>query len=92
MGSCSCDDADVVTVLKSKTVKARKQHKCYECGKVINPGDQYHYLAGVSCGDMYRQHTCLFCRHVFEDLMSMGYCVHFGGLWETVGEIERGDL
>lgn len=92
MGWGDCDDAETLEVLQSKTVKARKPHRCYECGKTINPGDQYHYLTGVCSGDMHQQHTCTFCRRVFEDLTAMGYCVLFGGLWEHVGEIERGDV
>lgn len=92
MGSCSCEDAEAVTVLKSTTCRARKPHRCYECGATINPGDHYHYLVGVCEGDMLTQRSCSFCRRVFEDVQGMGYCVLFGGLWETVGEIERGDV
>jgi len=30
--------------------KARKDHKCFECCKVIPKGSEYHYLHGVSDG------------------------------------------
>lgn len=91
MGACECYDAVPFDILKSVARKARKSWCCYECGKFINPGDQYHYLAGKCEGELVVHRTCQFYRNVLEDLSSMGYCVLFGGLWELVGEIERGD-
>jgi hypothetical protein len=42
--SCECDTAEVY----SCTVrKARKRHRCDECGDLIQPNEQYHYASGI---------------------------------------------
>jgi hypothetical protein len=41
---------DMATILKNKTMIARKRHKCEWCGKHIEPGDTYHYTVQISEG------------------------------------------
>lgn len=50
----------------TKTRKARKKHRCCECGVTINPGDRYQYSSGIWDGepDSYKQ--CQTCYQVFE--------------------------
>ncbi len=92
MGACTCEDGEHFDMLSEKDVRARKPHRCYECGKVIEPGQTYHCIVGVCAGEMVTMHTCRFCVRVRADLADMGYCVLYGGLWELVGQIEREEV
>lgn len=66
--------------------KARKEYRCYECGKPIKPGDRYRLIAGKWNGsfDQYRQ--CNLCGRICEDLVDMGFCPNYGELWEFIQE------
>jgi hypothetical protein len=44
----------------SRVVRARKSHTCEECGRTIEPGEDYDRYAGVWEGDFY---TFVSCRH-----------------------------
>lgn len=92
MGACSCEDAERFDILSQKDVRARKPHRCYECGKAIAPGETYDRIVGVCCGEMETMRTCRFCAGVRADLVSMHYCVMFGGVWELVEQIEREEV
>lgn len=92
MSACECLDSEPMDILHDKWVTCRKPHKCYECGKEINAGDRVRYQAGFYRGDFMQWWTSPFCERVFSDLERMNYCVLYGGLWELVGEIERGDI
>lgn len=39
---------------------ARKQHRCCECGRVIEPGESYHHTSGAWDGTL---NTFKHCRH-----------------------------
>lgn len=41
--------------------KARKEHKCEECGRVIQPGEPYQYVSGKWDGDLNFFKTCQHC-------------------------------
>lgn len=45
----------------SKTVKARKQHRCDLCGEVIATGESYSRGAGVIEGDFSTWNECMPC-------------------------------
>lgn len=51
-----------------RTVRAAKQHRCDQCGKPINVGEQYQYTAFVFEGDFgaYREHPD--CRNAWAQL------------------------
>lgn len=44
--------------------KARKDHKCFECCKVIPKGSEYHYLHGVSDGVGWSEKVCIRCEKI----------------------------
>lgn len=92
MTGCSCDDGESMNILHDKWVTCRKPHVCYECGKEINVGDKARYQAGFTNGDFMQWWTCPFCRHVVSDVLGMNYCVYYGGLWEFITELERGNV
>lgn len=43
---CSCD-YDPANIYRASTPKARKEHRCEECGGPIKPGEKYEYVFGV---------------------------------------------
>ena len=57
MGDGSCEFYSV------KIVKARKKHKCYECGHIIEIGESYEYATGKWDGDFDVFKTCDDCQH-----------------------------
>ena len=67
---------------------ARKPHKCFECGRTIEPGERYERTASVWEGDFFASKACLHCamtRQIADycnDYYSEGY---YGGLSEWVG-------
>lgn len=60
---CMTDYADPVTqVNDGEYRKARKPHKCNECGRAIAAGENYHYETFIDTGGKFAQHkTCAHC-------------------------------
>lgn len=50
------------------TVTARKQHKCGDCGRTIEPGTQYVKTAGAVYGDFWTWKSCRHC-HVLRQIV-----------------------
>lgn len=74
--------------------KARKEHRCCECGGRIPPGAVYVYTFGEWDGDTtsYKQH--LECRDLLEaiaDEYCGGESPVYGSLMEEIGEYEDRD-
>ncbi len=60
--SCYCDIDDVADVYVAKVKRARKQHRCSECGHAILPGEEYHEAKMLYDGSWDRYTTCARCR------------------------------
>lgn len=58
---CRVDDADSALILASETRKARKQHQCDECGRLIQPGETYLHERGIGDGP-FTNRTCSHCQ------------------------------
>lgn len=58
---CRIDGADPSDFYSEKTRRARKEHRCEECGRKIAVGESHHYAFVVAegLGDSYR--TCAHC-------------------------------
>lgn len=56
-----------------ETRKARCQHLCDCCYRIVNPGEQYVKVAGQFEGDFYSAKTCMACDSLIELV------------WETAG-------
>lgn len=54
---------------ETKIVKARKQHKCCECGFAISAGDRYQRIDGIWEGEAKSFFTCLSCAEVRSRLL-----------------------
>ena len=82
--SCYCD-SEGPGFYKEKLVKARKQHKCCECGAEIKQGEQYQVATGLWDGDIDRFKTCEPCadlRDALEDVV----CVTLLGLRDSYSD------
>jgi hypothetical protein len=67
--SCSVDvDLDAGdgswSLYEAKTRKARKPHRCNECCRTIQPGEQYEHVKGLIQGDWFKHKTCADCLSV----------------------------
>lgn len=80
-----CDDG-VVQMLSENHPKARKPHECYECHKVIEPGQRYQRFVGEWEGAFQRYDTCLLCEEI-RTVFSCGEGWTWGQLWEDMYEI-----
>lgn len=60
MSECYCN-YDMPSVYVQETRKARKEHKCAECGSNIKPGQQYEHTFGIWDGHLDRIKTCQHC-------------------------------
>jgi len=76
--SCYCNFDFTWTLLKEKTVTAKKPHRCYECGRVIKPGERYQSLFGVGGGTAYNMPTCLQCQALRDYVESNVPCACLG--------------
>lgn len=82
---CMADDADRVELLSTALVKARKEHACLECRRVIKPGELYLRESYVSDG--FRTHrTCTHCLIAREWLLKECNGFLYGFVLEDVAE------
>lgn len=84
--SCSIDACDLGVVAEcfsEKMVKARKEHKCCECGETIKKGETHEVASALWDGDWGTYRTCAICRTIRN-----AYCCtwYYGGLRETLWE------
>ena len=82
-GACSCsDDFDPPEFFALNFRRARKEHRCCECGEVIPIGTQYEYISGKWCGDFETFKTCPTCARIRVD-----FCSGLGNLRSHLREI-----
>lgn len=78
---CDYGNFDAPDFLNQKIVKARKNHKCDECGTVIFKGDKYESIAGAWSGNFEVYKRCSFCIAMCEFISDEYKCSPlFGGL------------
>lgn len=89
--SCSCIyvDTDTLAEFHSEKIQiARKQHKCCECGDIINPGEKYEYVCGCWEGDFSVYKTCEDCQNIRNEFFCEGWNYGFilGDLYEYIAQ------
>ena len=86
--SCGCInvyyDDSVADFYREKIIKARKVHKCCECSKEIQRGEQYERIVGKWDGDMYTYKTCMDCVSIRKTFFCNGWI--FEHMYEDVRE------
>jgi len=69
--------------------KARKSHKCYECGTPINPGDNYQYFKALNDGHFFTFKTCNDCAKLRDWIdKKTDCCVMFGEISMELRELD----
>jgi hypothetical protein len=65
-------------------VKARKPHKCFECGRRIAIGDIYEYVTGKWEGEFDTFKTCDLCA----EIRAVFFCESwlYGNMWDEMRE------
>lgn len=85
---CSClydsGDGDQPIFYTQRWVTARKDHKCYECRRVIMKGERYECFSGKWETGVQTYRTCAECQNIRESLNCEGWT--FGRLWEDIEE------
>lgn len=84
-----CIDSDVdgdemPSFQSDEWVKARKDHKCCECRKVIAVGERYERSTGKWDGRVKTYKTCAACQDIRQSLCCNGW--RYGSLWEDAEE------
>lgn len=70
-----------------KIVKARKEHKCCECERVIAKGQTYEYFSAHGDDQMFTFKTCLLCAELRESFTcEPGYAIPHESLWSDIKE------
>lgn len=84
--SCSCTidntDASGSSAFRQTERKARKNHTCYECRRVIASGEKYVYESGVWDGQASDYKTCLECFEIRGVFFQGGYI--YGNLYSDI--------
>ncbi len=88
MAYCYCDDFEPVKMLEYREIqRARKTHKCYECGDEIGVGEGYVIRSYLDDLGWNHEKLCECCRWTEKELDRRGLCCIFGGLreaWESI--------
>lgn len=56
--------SEMPSAFSSVTRKAAKEHRCCECGKTIEKGEQYQYSSGIWDNRPYSYKQCLNCHEI----------------------------
>lgn len=91
MSYCECD-YDPPSVYRKAEHKARKQHKCHECSRLVQPGERYEVVFGIWDGrsDIFK--TCSRCLALREWVKAHVPCVCWahGNVRDDAIEAARG--
>lgn len=74
---------ELIEVLGSSIVKARKEHQCCECLDSILPGQKYENVRGIFEGEWVGYKTCQVCVNIRKSLFKEGWI--YTQMWEDIG-------
>lgn len=94
MSKCGCvyveNDGDYADCIEQDMRKARKPHKCSECRRDIQPGEEYEYFKGKCDGEIFVNKTCPDCLSIRTAMFCGSYV--FGAmkddLWTHVSDFD----
>ena len=68
-----CDIEDYCTMLNVTRPKARKEHKCHECKRIISTGEKYLSETTLCEGKVETWKTCADCESIRKHLFAEGF-------------------
>jgi hypothetical protein len=83
---CMIDECDAPSVYLPQIRKARKEHKCCECFRQIEIGEQYEQVTGNWDGSWGSFKTCLHCLEARKWLMKQCHGYVHGAVFEDLRE------
>ena len=91
MTSCYCGTDSDTTVYWAVRPTARKAHRCYECGRQIQPGERYERVRAVVDGEPGVYRTCVYCLGVRDSVEAAAqcFCWQHGNMLEDATEWVR---
>jgi len=72
MMDCFCD-YEPPEFYNKYSLRARKVHRCEECGGEIRAGEKYEYVSGKWCGDFSTFKTCERCADLRQWVKNSGH-------------------
>lgn len=78
--SCECGTDGYASFYQTTYRRARKTHRCRECGIEIAPGDLYERTISVFQGDFTAEKKCEPCSDLAESITALGFCYTPGDL------------
>jgi hypothetical protein len=79
------EECDEATIWRESKVRARKEHRCCECGEPIPPGMEYGRATSLYEGGWSTHSRCSACLILAEWVATVtGYCPLWCGLCESV--------
>ena len=94
MKNCTCVYADYSDNLPdpftSTKRRARKNHKCCECNRVIGPGEHYYYDSGKWDNEWLTFKMCLPCGEILDEFFCDGFAYQqmTADLYEHIQEVD----
>lgn len=85
MSSCQWE-GDLPSIIDDGWIYARRNHRCCECGATIKRDDEYKMTIGVWDDEVESYRQCELCGRVYDDLVHMGFCPDYMGLWAYIEE------
>jgi hypothetical protein len=88
MNNICVDDFEHPEFYVAERRKARKEHKCSECGRIIQKGETYEYVSGKWDGNIMHYKTCADCLSIRDAMFCEGWA-HSGlydDLWDYLRE------
>lgn len=79
---------DMVLVLSSNTPTAKKQHKCMECRRMIEPGEKYLLENYVWEGKFSSHKTCTHCQVVREFILQEDDVFYYGMIDDALWNLD----
>lgn len=84
---CSCNVASDVdecglTFIEETLRCARKQHRCFECGRTISPKEVYEHARGMWDGSFSTYKTCIDCYSIRRAMFKNGWV--YGWMWNDI--------
>lgn len=81
---CMIEDADPADFSRAVIRRARKEHRCGECGRVIARGESYEYSTGGRSGEVWSNKSCLHCCEAAKWLSRECHGYLYGGVLEDL--------